>query len=84
MRYKTLPLFALVMLVALGSCRNTSRPSEKVGLDEAKLISIEHNNDYTKVEITNPWDTTTLLHTYILVPRNTELPKRPALISLPT
>ena len=70
-----LSFLVLVMLVALGACRNTSQPNERVGLDEAKLISIENNKGYTKVEITNPWDTTTLLHTYILVPRDSELPK---------
>lgn len=69
-----LPFLALVMLVAMGACRKTNSPGEKVGLDEAKLISIEHNDGYTKVEITNPWDTTTLLHTYILVPRDSVMP----------
>lgn len=70
--------FALVLMLSLGACRNSNqsvdRESEREGLKEAKLLSISQKKGYTKVEIINPWDTTTLLQTYLLVPRDSELP----------
>lgn len=72
-------LFVLVIILALGACRSNNRSHtttfDRVGVDEAKLISISHENGFTKVDIVNPWDTTKLLHTYILVPRDSEIPK---------
>lgn len=40
----------------------------------AHLLAITRHNGYTDVAITNPWDTTRLLHRYLLVPRDQELP----------
>ncbi|MBR5171346.1 MAG: ABC transporter substrate-binding protein [Muribaculaceae bacterium] len=51
------------------------REGPRVGVEEAKLLSISHQKGYTKVDIINPWDTTKLLQTYLLVPRDSELPK---------
>ncbi len=72
--HKVLLFLALVMLVPLAACRDTSRPAAREGVEEARLLSIKYFDGYTKVEITNPWDTTTLLHTYLLVPRDSVMP----------
>lgn len=40
----------------------------------AQLLAITRHDGYTDVTITNPWDTTRLLHRYLLVPRDQELP----------
>lgn len=66
---------ALVLLLALVACRNEKPPIEHEGVEKAKLLSISHKKGYTKVDVINPWDTTTLLQTYLLVPRDSELPK---------
>lgn len=73
-RYK-FSLFTLVILLVLGSCRHKNKTFGHAGVSEAKLISIIHEKGYTKVDILNPWDTTQLLRTYLLVPRASEVPK---------
>lgn len=44
-------------------------------LTQAKGLVITPNNGYTTVEIKNPWKEGSVLQTYILVPRDTDLPK---------
>ena len=65
--------------MAFDSCRNNNssdtKTVDRVGVVEAKLLSISHDKGFTKVDIINPWDTTQLLHTYLLVPRDSEIPK---------
>ena len=79
MNSKNYILFALLVFLVFPSCRHeSSHDSQKfvrVGTEEAKLLSISHEDGYTKVDIINPWDTTKLLHTYLLVPRESEIPK---------
>ncbi|MBR5086109.1 MAG: ABC transporter substrate-binding protein [Muribaculaceae bacterium] len=70
----------LIIAVMLCACRGSSKSattsqSANSSIKEAKLLSITHDNGFTKVEITNPWDTTKILHTYILVPSSQKLPK---------
>ena len=70
----------LLIAVMLGSCRGGSNDklaqSSNSSIVEAKLLSIAHDDDFTRVDITNPWDTTKILHTYILVPSSKEMPKK--------
>ena len=70
----------LLIAVMLGSCRGGSNDklaqSSNSSILEAKLLSIVHDDDFTRVDITNPWDTTKILHTYILVPSSKEMPKK--------
>lgn len=64
-----------VIVLCVCSCRNKSHTvGESSSLQEAKLLSIVHENGYTRVEITNPWDTKSLLHTYLLVPSSRPVP----------
>lgn len=69
------------MLVAFASCGGggTARgeaegEGERVEMRHASYLDITRCDGFTKVEIQNPWDTTRLLHTYILVPRDAEVP----------
>lgn len=41
----------------------------------ARYLDIQKHEGYTVAEITNPWDTTRLLHRYILVPEDSPLPE---------
>ena len=41
-------------------------------MEYARYLSIAHFDDYTRVEIKNPWDTTKLLQKYALVPRESK------------
>lgn len=49
--------------------------SGKVEIKYARGFVIQHLKDYTKIEVRNPWDTTKILETYLLVKYNNQLPK---------
>ncbi len=44
-------------------------------INYAKGFSISYFNDYTEVSVVNPWDTTKILHKYILIDRTKPQPK---------
>lgn len=66
----------LALLVSIGSCRRsgTSATSPAAEGDtithNASLLTIVDYGDYTLVDVTNPWDTSSLLQRYILIPRD--------------
>lgn len=74
-------LMMIAMLIASASCgRGKSARSEdengtSVPVRYASHLKINEFEDYVKVEIRNPWDTTKNLHTYILVDKKAELPE---------
>lgn len=67
-------LSAILMTVVIISCSgNTGK--ESVGtMQHAQYLDIQDLEGYTVVEITNPWDTTRILHRYILVPEEAQVP----------
>lgn len=74
---KTL-LFALLSIIIF-SCKG---PARKTNLDNAKdismkyssLLSLQQGEGFILAQVTNPWDSTKLLHSYVLVPAGNELP----------
>lgn len=75
--FYTCVLSALVLLSA--QCNPKPQESdEQIGNDSiieyAELLSITRHDDYTDVKISNPWDSTRLLHRYILVPKTQNVP----------
>ena len=71
-------LMAVLLLTACrGGVDNNKRSttSDSV-ITEAKLIAITHDEGYTKVDITDPWNQGKILHTYVLVPSDKELPAK--------
>jgi iron complex transport system substrate-binding protein len=73
--------FLLICLVCLSAaCGQTGRPSqgEAAAADSiryARGLVVRHYEDYTLVELTDPWDTTKLLQRYILTARDRPLPE---------
>lgn len=72
-------MFLLVVSVFLCSCKNgkadtSANQGDALTLKYAKRLSMHDFADYTKVEVQNPWDTTRVLQTYLLVDRNKPLP----------
>lgn len=71
----------LGLLLALGvGCK--SRHSASAGdalsalrMEYAGRIRIDSSEHYILVRVQNPWDTARILHTYVLVGRETELPE---------
>ena len=75
--FYTFVLSALVLLSV--QCNPKSQESdEQIENDSiieyAELLSITCHDDYTDVKISNPWDSSRLLHRYILVPKTQNVP----------
>lgn len=76
--HKLLTLISIAALLSACNGRGSSHHTTSSGtsiIKEARLLKIARHHGYTKVDITNPWDTTSLLHTYVLVPAAAPLPK---------
>lgn len=69
-----------LLLPLLASCggggnnASSSQNGEAVSLSHAENLKLTQFPEYVKAEIRNPWDTTKLLHTYLLVPDSINLP----------
>ena len=71
----------LGLLLALGvGCK--SKHSASAGdalyalrMEYAGRVRIDSSEHYILVRVQNPWDTARILHTYVLVGRETELPE---------
>lgn len=77
--YKTFSFLLPVLMLLAASCGsgssgNTTPAGRQVPLKYATLLSIERSDSFDVVRITNPWDTTRLLRTYILVPDSVTVP----------
>ena len=67
-------LCGLILALSLLSCGGPQGGGDKVDFKYASLISIVKYDGYTVATIGNPWEDGKALHTYVLVPRNQELP----------
>ena len=70
-------LFGFILALSLLSCGGSSDQQgggDKVPFKYASLISINEYDGYTVATIGNPWEDGKALHTYVLVPRNKQLP----------
>lgn len=69
-------------VVWLSSCGNRTGFSQEDGdtlhLKYSTLLSIVRHDGYTEVDIRNPWKEGMLLHSYILVPKDGEIPEQGA------
>lgn len=66
------------LFITLAACTQkqaaTSSGSELVPVRYAQGFTITRFADYTKVEVRDPWDSTRILQSYLLVDRNKEIP----------
>lgn len=53
----------------------SSKENKEIKLDYAVNLTLSQSDGVTKAEISNPWDTTRILHTYILVPDSIKIPE---------
>ncbi len=67
-------LSLLAFCIACQTKRQTAAEGEPIKLAYASNLTIRKANGYTTVTIRNPWDTLKTLHTYVLVPKEAELP----------
>ena len=70
----------IFLLALLSSCGGKSKSSsvieaeEAISLRYAENLSLSATEDYTIARLRNPWDTTRILHTYVLVDKEKSLP----------
>lgn len=72
-------IYWLCLFACLTACKNTSKTNSSSSMKNIELkyaanLSIAVDKEFTTVRIRDPWDTTRLLHTYVLVDRDKELP----------
>ena len=71
-------LSGLLLLSACGGKSNTSSApaqGDTIPLCYSSNLSLVDYEEYTVAQLRNPWDTTKILHTYILVDKNQQLPQ---------
>ncbi|MDD2799668.1 MAG: ABC transporter substrate-binding protein [Bacteroidales bacterium] len=74
-------IISSVIVLLFASCHNATKnnssdtPSTTVSVRYAKGFTIEHFATFTKIDVRNPWDTTKVLDTYILIDRNKPKPE---------
>ena len=74
MKTGTSILFVLMCLI-FSACNNVEREKGvDIECSYTSLLKMEENDGFVKAEIINPWDTTKILHKYILVDKNKEVP----------
>ena len=66
-------LLAVVLLSGCGG--GVAKKVDTAEQKQAQLLTMEQCRGYLKVDITDPWHEGKVLHTYLLVPRDSALPK---------
>ena len=70
----------IFLLALLSSCGGKSKSSSVIEAEKAiplryaENLSLSATEDYTIARLRNPWDTTRILHTYVLVDKEKSLP----------
>ncbi len=71
-------IICLGLLVSLSSCGGQVSPQsgggDTIAFRYARGLTVVEHDDYTYVELKNPWKADAVLHRYVLVPRNASLP----------
>lgn len=75
---KQLHFLLLSLFLFLTSCSGGQRAEDKVAGDTLSLsyaenLTLIQYDNYTKAILRNPWDTTSVLQTYILIPKETDV-----------
>ncbi len=73
MRHYSRLFFVAAVLLALSACTSAVKVNDRQDDRQAQLLTMEQGNGYTLVTVANPWKGG-VLHRYVLVPRDAELP----------
>ena len=74
-RFCLLAIVALLLSSCGGQSARWQEDGDTLSLKYSTLLTIVRYDGYTVAEIRNPWKEGKILHTYVLVPRDTELPE---------
>ncbi len=64
-----------LLLLSCGGGHHGAPDEKEIPMEYASFLRMYEGEGYTRVTITNPWDTTQLLHSYLLVPDSLPLPE---------
>lgn len=72
--------FVLIYICLLSACkggqdRSVDDNNKAVELRYSELLDIRRGDEYTTVTVRNPWDSTAILHRYVLIANGKEVPK---------
>ena len=67
--------FAILASCGGGNALSVSAEGTDVEMEYADLLTMKQCDGYIYAEIRNPWDTATVLHSYILIDKNAPQPK---------
>lgn len=72
--------FVLIYICLLSACkggqdRSVDDNNKAVKLRYSELLDIRRGEEYTTVTVRNPWDSTAILHRYVLIADGKEMPK---------
>ena len=68
--------FLLLAVALLSGCGGgTAKQVDPAAQKQAELLTMEQCRGYLKVDITDPWHEGKVLHTYLLVPRDSAMPQ---------
>ena len=73
MRHYSRLFFVVVVLLALSAWTSAVKVNDRQDDRQAQLLTMEQGNGFTLVTVANPWKGG-VLHRYVLVPRDAELP----------
>lgn len=76
---KNIIFLSVWILCSLTACKENPKKAATTSkqnsiIEYAEVFTVEKQDKYTLINIKNPWDSTKLLQTYVLVDRNKELP----------
>lgn len=77
MIYAMNKLFPLLFVILMLACTSNKKEGQTNGsvITEASGITIDTNDKYTVVNVKNPWKDGSILQSYILIPKNKEIPQ---------
>lgn len=67
-RYSVIPMIFLLVSCGGSGTSKSEADGDTIPMHYARNLTIVQHKDYTEVTIRNPWDTTAVLHRYILAP----------------
>ena len=74
MKIGTSILFVLMCLL-FSACGDAERDNGvDIECSHASLLRMRQNDGFIKADVINPWDTTKILHSYVMVDKNSEMP----------
>jgi iron complex transport system substrate-binding protein len=71
-------VITLAVLSVLAACKGGGTAAfneEEIELRYAKLLTLKQGDGYVAAEVTDPWRDNAVLHRYVLVPRDAEVPE---------